>query len=477
MSPPNVLLIILDSVRARNTSLHDYPRPTTPFLQDFGSVATVYHQARSPSIHSVSSHASIFTGLHVEEHGVTDHASSLDPTATIWHELASEHDYETGMFSPNVIVTVTSNLSEPFHHLDGPRRDDRDRYFEDALSPTDIEGRLERTEYLRECFQSEKPVRAAANGLFFLYNDRGEYDPTEEGGFEYVDSFLDWSADVDGPWASCLNLMDAHYPYVPAAEYDRWGGEELQALHDELPAPPSREIAATGNWWKLRAIESLYDGCISQADAVMEYLVEQLRERNELEDTLLVITSDHGEGFGEHSQLNSDVQMADHGWGIDEVLTHVPLIVHHPSRSDPGDEAGLASLTRFPTVVREEVGGDAGSFAVGDDGALASTYRLEAPEEVLPSACPNRSSYAGPWRAVYSDDENGVCKHAVNGERSVSIRIHSARESQQLGEGDVSLVEERFAALHDAGVNTSERDGRSLDAEVETQLEELGYLR
>lgn len=67
---PNVLLVILDSLRARNTTLSGYRRETTPFLSELAESATTYTQARAPGSRSLPSHASIFTGHPPQEHGL-----------------------------------------------------------------------------------------------------------------------------------------------------------------------------------------------------------------------------------------------------------------------------------------------------------------------------------------------------------------------------------------------------------------------
>jgi len=476
---PNVLLVVLDSVRARNTSLHGRGNPTTPFLESFAAEdgTRAYEGARAPGIHTVASHASIFTGYHVAEHGVVEHESSLDPERTVWHALAAEHGYRTGLFSPNFILTTTSNLAAPFGTVDGPRRDAGHRYFEDALAPTDVEGRQSRLGYLKRCLASGTPLRAAVNGLYFLADTGASYDPAVEGAGEYVDSFLDWSAGVDGPWAACLNLMDAHYPYVPHPDHAARGSPELRAIHDALPAPPSREIATTGDWWKLRAVESLYDDCIRAADAALAELVAGLRERGALSETLVVIAADHGEGFGEWSLADPRVRIADHAWGISEVLTHVPLVVRRPGRDPAPPDRGdrLASLTRFPDAVLAEVTGGEASFAV--DRALASTVRLSEPERVLPDDCPDRDRYGGPWRAVYEARDDHVRKHVRvrGGDRAATVRIEDATSARPVAADDGGVVDRAFGRLEDAGVRGSGPD--ELAGGVEDRLEELGYLR
>ena len=96
---PNVLLIILDSVRARNLSLYGHLNETTPFLESFAEEATVYTNARSPSIGSRPSHASLFTGYHAAETGISG-SRKLKRGTTIWEELRDD-GYETAVFSDN----------------------------------------------------------------------------------------------------------------------------------------------------------------------------------------------------------------------------------------------------------------------------------------------------------------------------------------------------------------------------------------
>jgi len=456
-------------------SLYGYERETTPFLSAFSDDSLVYTQARAPSIHSVASHASIFSGLHVEEHTVTEHASQLDPDATIWQTLATEYGYDTGLFTANFIVPVTSNLAAPFETVDGPRRDDRDRYFQSALAPMDIEGRQTRLEYLTACLRSGKPVRAFANGLFFLYRDRGSYDPAQEGAQEYVASFLDWSAQADEPWAACVNLMDAHYEYRPSDEYDEWGNEKARRVQNDLDSPPSRELVNTGEWEKLSTIEGLYDGCIRQMDAALETLVAEMEQRGDLDDTFLVITADHGEGFGERSQVNPNAYIADHSWGIHEGLTHVPLVVRDPDSGSTGKTDQLASLTTFPAVVRDVLSGDEARFGV-DQHALASTFRLKDPDAVLPS-CEDRHQYAGPWRAVYEHGEAGVVKHMTRLDDHASVLVENAQQSHAIDAADPEYVTEVFEQLTDVNVRPGDGTPRELDDDAERRLEDLGYLR
>jgi arylsulfatase A-like enzyme len=100
----NVLLVILDGVRAQNTSIHGYHNETTPFLSSFVERATIYEQARSPGVESLSSHTSILTGYHIPEHGITSSDCHLSDGELIWEQL-QDKGYKTGVFTENPFLT------------------------------------------------------------------------------------------------------------------------------------------------------------------------------------------------------------------------------------------------------------------------------------------------------------------------------------------------------------------------------------
>lgn len=472
---PNVLLVILDSVRARNTSLHGYERDTTPFLTELGREATVYEQARAPGIHSVASHASIFTGLHVEEHRLTEHEAQLSPGHTIWEELRADHEYETGLFTPNVIVTESSNLADAFEMVVGPRRR-TEPPFPDALNPATAAGETP-TKFVREALDHPRPLRSIANGVHAKIDPVNSHAPESEAADVYADRFLDWQSERDGPWAACINFMDAHYPYQPDSEYDEWGGERLQRLHNDISGPLADEFLSERPRWQLRALSNLYDGCIRRLDAELEALVERLKERGCFDDTLLVVTSDHGEAFGEQSEVDPETPLVDHSWGIHEVLTHVPLVVKYPGQRDGAVVEEPATLTNLPDAVRASVSETwDGTALVPTGNVVTSTYRLPESSDVLPEDCNRQSRFFGPWRAVYDNVDGTVRKYASRGDDSVTVEVRDAQTSYRLSEDGADRVEQAFSEFQPAGVSREVTDD-PVDESVEKKLEDLGYLR
>ncbi|RZH68196.1 sulfatase-like hydrolase/transferase [Natrinema altunense] len=473
MSPPNVLLIVLDSVRARNTSLHGYHRETTPVLDRFAEGATWYTQARAPGIHSITSHVSLFTGYAVAQHRATDHGVSLESGHTIWEMLSEQYGYETGLFTPNSIVAESSNLADFFDRSVGPKR--RIEAFPEAISPQDVSGDPSYVEYVAECLRDDRPLRSIWNGLARLTESGSlAHAPSKEHGGIYAEELLEWVDDRTGPWAACLNLMDAHYPYVPDDEYDRWGGRKLRAIRDDVPDGPlvNAGFFEDRPWWQLAVLETMYDGCIRQADAYVGELLTGLRERGAFDDTLVVVTADHGEGFGEPSVVSPGARLVDHNWGIDDVLTHVPLVVKQPDQRNGEAITDPVSLAAFPSVVERTLEDDAPSF-VSDEAVLTTCYRLEEPDESLSIPRAEQDAYLGPWHARYRPAEQGVETDVHHRGTEMVVHAPDPRSSYKRSRdpsGD--SIESTIDALERVNIVAGER---ALSDDVETRLEELGY--
>ncbi len=479
----NVLLVVMDSVRAANTSLHGHEHETTPTLESLADEATVYEQARSPGTWSLPSHTSMFTGLHVLEHGVTRARDKLSAGHTIFEELR-ERGYTTGVFSENTWITdMDCGLPDAFDTVEGARN----LLFPDAIDPSNFvlsEGQGQYVQFLRRCLDRDDTVQSVANGVFTklawdypgLLPDRFTSSTPAD---VYTDLFLEWERDQSGPWAATINYMDAHLPYLPAEDHDQWGGDRLQALQAEMDDQVWEFNGGQRPWWQRRALEGLYDGTIHQIDAEVDRLVTTLRDRGVLDDTLLVVTSDHGEGFGEPSRIRRDpdssrpnARVAAHGAGIHEVLCHVPLLVRPPGGRDGERVTEPASLTRFPTVVRRTLNGGDGSF-VPDDPVVVSSHGLEEPmEERATRYTGELYRFNGDCRAVYEANNGLVEKHV--GWRDERCRVTVADAKTSWRNGDSGTVDEQLDDVSDVGVRT-ETDGEVDDA-TQQRLEELGYM-
>jgi arylsulfatase A-like enzyme len=511
---PNVLLVVLDSARAQNTSLHGYEHETTPFLETFGERSTVYTQARAPSIHSIASHVSMFTGLPVEAHEATRHTAQIDTTRTVWHDLATR-GYATGLFTNNQIVSGASNLGDSFEETVTP----------EYPTATKIQSRFKDTRLEDAWFTAYDRVSALS-----LFGDARQSDAEEGGtavtedgstdggildhlgdgvdaildrvggeagyksiyGGEFVDDFLAWESTQSGPWAACLNLMDPHSPYEPASEFDQWADEEnWQAQANK---PDIRTTLAGEGWDRIEALEPLYDGGIRQADEAVRELIDGLDERGVLDNTLVILTSDHGEAFGEQSRLKPDVRLRGHKWGIPEVLTHVPLVIKYPGQQEGGTVEQVVSLTDLPRMtgsvldaaeqgaLSSEAPDEASLTAdspdedpmLPDGPVLASTFRIPEKKRAKYSSIDGLDEFVGPWRAVYEDDEGVVRKYAQTDEHYATMEIDGT---------DVEVLDrdphERVAAAYEGLTDDEILTARTadIDDDLESRLEDLGYMR
>ena len=480
---PNILLVVLDSVRARNLSCYGHANETTPFLDSFAAErATMYSQARAPGARSVTSHASIFSGLHVEEHGIVSAGHRLDPAVSIFSELR-EDGYATGVFTENDWLTaVDVGLKDGFDTVVGARNVP----FPEGLNPHEFvstEGQGQYGAFVRAALASESPFRSLANGVAtkvqsdyrrFLPDSIRSSTPADI----YVDALLDWSEEREGPWAACLNLMDAHIPYEPADAYDTWGGPAARRLQNAFEDQKWEFNAGTRPWWQKKAVESLYDGAIRQLDAELARLVGELESRGALDDTLLVITSDHGEGFGEPSLLRPGVRVAEHGVAIHEVLLHVPLIVKTPEQSAGAEVSEPVSLTQFPDVVRAARDGDVepGAFRTAGP-VLATAVGLDEP---LQARAGNYVTDLSPWlgtsRAVYEREGEVLKKYCRRDDQAITVEVRDAQTSYTVAQDDDGRVADAFADVEALDVREAGEDFSDLDSATYDRLEDLGYV-
>jgi len=419
----NVLLLIFDGVRYDHVDTGDHSDSPTPALSDFARTATEYTRAYAPSIWSLPSHVSLFTGHHSVAHGVNTISDTLQNGTTIWSELATR-GYSTGLFSANPYLTlIDTGIQSEFDHVVGTT----EIPFYEALTPDESSvtsgSQSPHLDYLRECFTSDSPFRSLINGidssitpLPFLYDD--DTAPY------FADQFLEWVDDQSGPWAGCLNFMDTHFPYLPSEEHNRWGDEQLFDIQDAIDEGMWEFTSGKRPWWQRRALSALYKGCIRQADAAVDRILSHLQQQDELDETLIVVTSDHGEGFGEDGFYFHQ----GHKRSVADFQTKVPVVF------DGVDAEGPMSLLDIPPTLVESVGVDAPDPWHG-------TNLLESDSEYAITIAPWHDTATVAWRDY-----------------------------------ETKLV------ARDADVSFDDGDGRSdveradVDRDLEEQLQDLGYM-
>ena len=340
--PPNVLWIVWDTVRADHLGLYGYERPTTPYLETWSRQARVFDDCVSPGTITLASHGSLFTGLSPSEHGSDNARRRLDDRHVTFAEHLKAAGYRTFLWSANPHISADANFNQGFDVSLHPWSE---RYRQQAQT-------IVRDKIVAEDESSELPPRIAKGS-------DGKWDIKASGTLAR-EALAEWLAaenaetGTDGepaPYFAFLNYMEAHRPRIPPARY-----RERMMSREDI----ARSYAIDQSWdaiWsysfgqneytedELRIMTATYDATIAELDELLRDLITQLEARGQLDNTIIALTSDHGEHLGEHHLL-------DHQYSVYEALTRVPLVLHYPSKVAAGRETRpVMSHDLFPTLL------------------------------------------------------------------------------------------------------------------------------
>lgn len=479
----NVLLVVLDTVRAKSCSLYGRDRPTTPGLERLAGDAVVFEHAIAPDTWTLPSHAAMFTGRYPTDIGV--HAENMvlpEGEPTLAEDLAGA-GYATGVFSSNPFLTQGSGLNRGFERSHTSKM--RLTLFDDAFDPSryirtrDHERGLPKVaELLRELAGPPREMaKNALNAAYYKYrttrpaDEEASFDPaSDDGAIESIAAFESWVDAADEPFLGCLNFMEAHTPYRHRTEFlPEWAAiDDVRRLDQDRWKYLAGDLELTERRKEL--FEALYEAELRYLDERLESLWSALRERGLWEDTLVVVTSDHGELLGEHDLLFHDMNR------LHEPLLHVPLLVKYPDGRHAGTRVeGTTSLTRLPAVVRGETVGDDAPRPADLPEELVKTEFVGMNQVVSEDRyAPTYRDLAAQSRAVYEDGT----KYVLYEDRATVTRelplAPSADEErvEPIDPEDVPARVREFAALDEAIT-----PGRRLDVDdaVGDRLQELGY--
>jgi arylsulfatase A-like enzyme len=292
-SRPNIIVLLLDTLRADHLTSQGYERNTTPVLDTFGRENIQFEYALTAAPWTPASVASILTGLYPISHGMMPpngrevaeaQTVKLNPTLTTLAEVFEERGYMTAGVSSNPWV------SKEFGYEQGFRR--------------------------------------------FEYRSRVRAEEINKVAFEILDEINVPGATDDKPAAPFflyLHYLDPHDPYDPP-----------EGFRDLFPEP-LKKYRYQG---KMRQYVDRYDGEIRYLDSQVGKLFEYLKEKKLYENTVIVIVSDHGEQFMEHGNWT-------HGFKLHHEETHVVLMLKTARRKEPARRVTetVSTIDIFPTLL------------------------------------------------------------------------------------------------------------------------------
>jgi arylsulfatase A-like enzyme len=326
-STPNVLLLILDTVRAFNLSAYGYHRPTTPNLARRAENGVRFERAFVTSGWTLPSHSGIFTGRYPHELQV-DLNRPLDDRFPTLAEAMRDRGYATAGFVSNVGFTrAETGLGRGFIH-----------YEDFVFSP----GLLLQSSSIVRTLLSHGTFRKVIG----FYDLLGRKDAARMN-----QDLLRWIGTQDRPFFAFVNYNDAHRPYLPAAPFDTLylkdpaAHERIIRTETKSGLPPGSDSVLTDG----------YDGALTYLDDQLGKLFDALDQRGLLTNTIVIVTADHGEQFGEHDLFF-------HSNSLYRQLIQVPLIMFG-DRIPPGiHPATPVSLRDLPATVVDLINGGEHAF-------------------------------------------------------------------------------------------------------------------
>ena len=294
---PNVIVIVVDTLRADHLSAYGYERDTSPFIDSLAQDGVKFNAAISPSSWTQPSHASMLTGRYTYEHQAE--TKPLDDRFTTIGEALQSQGYRTGAFSANTLFfSRRQGFGRGFLRFEDNNQSILDNFLNSSLYG-----------FIFDYY-----------GLRKALNYEGV--PTRKYAEDVNRSVMNWvKKDIDKPFFVFINYFDVHDPYLPPEPYrSKYASVEnpgglingyVDRYHPELTPE------------QLQSETDAYDGAISYVDDQIKALFNELEQRGKLDNTIVIITSDHGESLGEHGLLQHSASLY-----LQEI--HVPLIVWGP---------------------------------------------------------------------------------------------------------------------------------------------------
>jgi arylsulfatase A-like enzyme len=358
---PNIIVMTICSLRRDHLELHGYDRPTTPNIGHLASRGTLFENVVSPSPQTLPSNASIFTGVYPATHGAIGSGSLLGEQHPILGEIMQKRDYLTGGFVSSHDLMDSCGLARGF-----------DRYWSlhDRFTVPHIHSFYRRR---------QDPVTDAAIDWMRKYSES---------------SFFCW-----------IEWSHPHRPYDPPEGYAASvldGSQTIPYFGDRR-----RELTSC----ELEQVINNYDGEIAFADEQVGRVVSALDSLGLMDDTIIVLTADHGEILNERSNyFGNETEL------YDESIM-VPLIVYLPQVEGGGLRIArlVSSLDIMPTVL-ELLGEQPPAQAEGESlVSLLNGDEQQAAEDLFSQTFPERDEFP-PRYAVRAPEHKLIWKETQDGE-------------------------------------------------------------
>jgi hypothetical protein len=352
----NVVLLVVDSLRARSLQPGD-GAPRTPFLQRLGTETMAFQRAYATECWTLPAHCSMFTGLLPSEHQAHFQTMAYtQPTPTL-AELLSDAGFHTEVVTRNFVFDGT---------IPGITRG-----FRANTRPLSALGRLNPFAWIVALAKPRFRRLVRTSGFFhplhranrqFLTTFARALMPADRLALTYVLEQMAQHRRRGTPYFLFCNLYDVHAPYPPSPTSILRPFGTLAGCLENLTFP--FVMSSLGGHTYLRPgfhlsrrsramLLGRYHRAIELMDAKLADFYTAARRSGLLDNTLLIVTSDHGEAFGEHGLYHHDAS-------VYNVNLHVPLWIHHPARPPAVVDDVVSTRDLFGLMRAAALGEDVG---------------------------------------------------------------------------------------------------------------------
>ena len=422
---PNIMLIVIDTLRVDHTSLAGYHRNTTPEINHLARKADVFEMAQAAAPWTFPSMTAVMSGQHPGAVGVTLGETVVPHHIPLFAEVLQDAGYITGAVVAAHAMKRELGLSRGFETYDDSQADEG-RFFK-------------------------------ANAVF-------------DTAWEMI------KRNRIKPFFQYIHLWDPHYPYFLHPEHDflpgyrgrRTSGEWTHAYNSE-----ASEISPTDEAY----IKSLYDSEIAFTDAELGRFLGRLQDADLFSDSLIMVTSDHGEEFGERGWFG-------HQWSLHQELLHVPLVIKWPGQ-EIGSKCGFAAhVDLAPTILhaagcRKGFSGDGQGLQEGSNWdkrpLFSQTVRNEAADKFHYESIDQFSLLYGSHKIIKDNLKQHLAFFDLeNDAQEMHPRLYPEndleKELVKTLEKTRNLVDRRFRQL------PTEQQPGLIPQDLRARLRSLGYL-
>lgn len=487
-STPNIVILVLDTARARNFSCYGHSRQTTPTIDSIADEGTKFKEVTSVSPWTLPSHASLFTGVPPTVHQTNSFNSRLPHSLETLAEYLNRYGYRTVGMANNPWFSTEFGLTrgfDEFHQLFSPFGGNNYRRFASLL--TDQSKSFPNR--LATLLSEQSVLSLIQNGMNAAYR---QLNFQEDNGAQTAVSKSINIIGEDQPYLLFVNFLEPHLPYEPPEKY-KW-----EFIPDKIPDSKVDEVNQNAREYNVRNVdmdesdfdilERLYDAEIKYVDERIDDIVSALKQTGDWDKTLLFILGDHGENIGDHHLMS-------HNYSLHETLTRIPLIVHFPEQiggiANTGSRVSTLDIPATITDMQKDVYDTKfeevqnGSSLLHDDNSrsiVAEYLNPIPPVEKMEERCKNPdfdvSIFDRKLRSIYEDGYKFMW--GSDGTRALYKVTEDRDERDNLMKIKPEIASKCESQL-DEWVKHHEREtmeehGANVQANVEEKLEDLGYL-